>query len=52
MVLWVEWIVLQCRVCRRYSTADGLWYCGLNGVSYSEQNVEDIAQEVDSGIVG
>ena len=35
----------------RYCTAGGQWYCGLNGVCYSEHYVEGTAQQVDSGIV-
>jgi len=52
VVLWVEWGVLQWTVCENYCTAGGLWYCGLNGVCYSEQYVEGTAQQVDSGIEG
>jgi len=52
VVLWVECSVLQWTVCGRYCTAGGQWYCGLNGVCYSEQYVEGTAQQVDSGIVG
>jgi len=52
VVLWFEWSVLQLTVCGRYCTAGGQWYCGLNGVCYSEQYMEDTAQQVDSGIVG
>jgi len=35
----------------RYCIAGGQWYCGLNGVCYSEHHVEGTAQQVDSGIV-
>jgi len=52
VVLWVECSVLEWTVCGRYCTAGGQWYCGLNGVCYSEQYVEGTAQLVDSGIVG
>jgi len=52
VVLWVEWTLLHWTLCRRYCTAGGQWYCGLNGVCYSEQYVEGTAQQVDSGIVG
>ena len=34
----------------RYCTAGGQWYCGLNGVCYSEHYVEDTSQQLDSGI--
>jgi len=52
VVLCVECCVLQWTVCGNYCTAVGLWYCGLNGVCYSEQYVEVTAQHLDSGIVG
>jgi len=52
VLLWVEWIVLQWTVCGRYCKAGGQCYCGLNGVCYSEHNVEGTAQQVDSVIVG
>jgi len=52
VVLCVECSVLQWTLCRRYCTAGGLCYCGLNVVCYSEHYVEGIALEVDSGIVG
>jgi len=52
LVLWVKWSVLQWTVCGRYWTAGGQWYCGLNGVCYSEQYVEVSSQQVDSSIVG
>ena len=51
VVLWVEWSVLQWTLCGRYCTAGGQWYCGLNGVCYSEQYVEGTEQQVDSRIV-
>jgi len=51
VVLWLEWSVLKWAVCGRYCTAGGQWYCGLNGVCYSENYVIDTAQQVDSGIV-
>ena len=31
-------------------TGGGQWYCSLNEVRYSEHNLEDITQQVDSGI--
>jgi len=52
VVLWVEWSVLQWTVCGRYCTAGGQWYCGLNGLCYSEQYVEGTAQRVDYDILG
>ena len=52
VVLWVECSVLQWTVCGRNCTVGGQWYCGLNGVCYSEQCVDGTAQQVDSGIVG
>jgi len=50
VVLQLEWSVLQWRVSGRYFTAGGQWYCNLNEVCYSEHYVEDISQQVDSGI--
>jgi len=51
-VLWVEWSVLQWTLYGRYCTACGQWYCGLNGVCYSEHYVEGTTLQVDNGIVG
>jgi len=51
VLLWVERSVSQWILCGSYCTAGGLWYCGLNGVCYSEQYVEGTKQQVDSGIV-
>jgi len=50
VVLQLEWSVLQWTLCGRYCTAGGQWYCSLNVVCYSEQNVEDTAQQVENGI--
>ena len=52
VVLWVEWNVLQWTLSGKYSTACGQWYCGLNGMCYSEHYVEGTAEQVDSAIVG
>ena len=52
VVLWVEWIALEWTVGGKYCTTGGEFYCGLNGVRYSELYVEDTAQQVDSVIVG
>ena len=52
VVLQLEWSVLQLTLCERYFTARGQYYCSLNGVCYSEHYVEDISQQVDSGIAG
>jgi len=52
VVFLLEWSVLQCTLCGSYCTAGGQWYCGLNGVCYSELYVEGTAQQVDSSIVG
>jgi len=51
VVLWVECSVIQWTLCGRCFTAGGQWYCGLNGVCYSEHYVEGTSQQVDSGIV-
>ena len=51
VVFWIEWNVLQWRVFGKYCTAGGQWYCGLNGVCYSEQWVEATAMQVDSLIM-
>ena len=48
-LLWLECSVLQLILCGRYCLAGGQWYCGLNGVCYSEQYVEGTAQHLDSG---
>ena len=48
VILWVECSALQWTVCGRYCRAGGQWYCGLNGVRYSEHYVEGTAQQVDS----
>ena len=44
--------MLQWTLHGSYSTIVGQWRCGLNGVCYSEQNVEGTAQQVDRAIVG
>jgi len=51
VALWLEWNVLQGTLYGRYCTARGQWYCGLNGVCYSEHYKEGTAQQVESGIV-
>jgi len=51
VVLWLEWSVLPWTVCGSYCTVGGQWYCGLNGMCYSEQYVEGTAQQVDCVIV-
>jgi hypothetical protein len=51
VVLWLEWSVLQWKLCGRYCTADGEWYWKLDGVCYGEHYVERTAQQEDSGIV-
>jgi len=48
----VEWSVLQWTLCGRYCTAGGQWYCGWNGVCYSDNYVEGTAKQVDSDISG
>jgi hypothetical protein len=48
VLLWLEWSVLQWTICVRYCTADGQWYCSLNGVCYSENYVDNTAQQVNS----
>jgi len=50
VVLQFEWSVLLWILYGRYFTAGGQWYFGLNGVCYSERYMEDISQQVDSGI--
>jgi len=50
VVLQLEWSVLEWKLCGRYCTAGGQWYCSLNGMCYSEHYVEDTAQQVHSGI--
>ena len=53
-IMWylqLEWSVLQWTICGRYFTAGGQWNCSLNVVCFSEQNVEDTSQQVDSVIV-
>jgi len=52
VVLQVEWSVLQWTLCGKYCTDGGQWYCGLNGVCYSEHYVEGSAQQVDSVTAG
>jgi len=51
VVLQFEWSVLQWALYGKYCTAGGQWYCGLNGVCYSEHYEEGSAQQLDSGIV-
>jgi len=51
VVLWLECSVLQWTLCRRYYTAGGQLYSGLNTVFYSEQYVEVTAQQVDCRVV-
>ena len=51
VLLWLEWTLLEWKLCGRYFTACGQCYCGLNGVCYSKQYVEGTAQQVESGIV-
>ena len=50
--LWLECRLLQWTLRGRYCTAGGQWYCGLNGLCYSEHYVEGTSQQVYSGIVG
>jgi len=50
VVLQLEWSVLQWTLSGRYFTTVGQWYCNLNGVCYSEHDLEDTSQQVDSGI--
>jgi hypothetical protein len=50
VILQLEYSVLQLTLSGRYFAAGGQWYCGLNGVCYSEHYVEDTSQQVDSGI--
>jgi len=52
VVFWVECSVLMWTVCGNYCTPGGQFYCGLNGVWYSEQYGEVTSQQVDSCIVG
>jgi len=52
VLLWAEWGALEWTVFWRYCTAGRQWYCGLNGVCYSEHYVEGTAEQVDSCIVG
>jgi len=52
VLLQLEWRVLLWTLWGRYCTADGQWFCRLNGVCYSEHYVEGTAQPVDSGIAG
>jgi len=51
VVLRFERSVLQWTLCGRYCTAGRQYYCGLNGLCYSEKYVECPAQQVDSVIV-
>jgi hypothetical protein len=50
VVLKLECSVLKRRLCGRYFTAGGQWYCRLNVVCYSAYYVEDTSQQVDSDI--
>ena len=50
VILQVEWSMLQWISCGRHYTAGGQWYCRLDGVCYCEHNLEDTAEQVDSGI--
>jgi len=50
LVLQLASSALQWTLCGSYFTAGGQCYCSLNGLRYSEQCVEDTAQQVDSGI--
>jgi len=50
VVLQLEWSVLLWTLCGRYCAAGGQCYCRLKEVSYSENYVEDTAQQVRSGI--
>jgi len=45
-VVWqVEWIVLQLTLCGNYCTRCWLWNCRFNGVWFSEQYLENTAQQ-------
>jgi len=50
VLLQVQWSILQWTVCVNYCTVSGLCYCRLNGVCFSENYLENTAQQVDSFI--